>query len=351
MRSTFQAFALACVVVLAPEGAVAGTGALISQAEEELDRLEFEQARKTVARARHLGDGTPRQIAEIYRLSGIIAGSYGNPDAAKAHFARWLALDPDASLDPGVSPRISEPFAEAQDAMREREPLRVEGLGLEDDRAVALVVQADPLGMVAGAMARFETPSGERRRVRRSGESPYVLPLPQGLSNVVTVVALDRHGNHLAELSWRPEQPAPADEADSAPDTPPVKDEQTSRRPFYAQWYLWGGVASGLAASGAYFGLRAQSDGRAHRALIDGGADPDGDEAQALGSQRRRHVRLGTAAGVGAAAAASAALVLIVTRPGGDDDADSASSGARAFAWPLAADGARGGAAGVELSF
>ena len=329
-----------CLLALTPQRAAAGGGGLVAEAQEQLDRLEFEEARRTLARAEHLGGSDVEELAEIYRLSGIVAGAYGDAEAAERHFARWLAIRPDAELGEGFAPRIEKPFARARAEADARGPIRVARTATGDPAAVGLDVKSDPLGMVAGASVRFEV-DGVVGEARASGGAPYVLSIPVSARGPVTLAALDRHGNRLAKLSFARASPRVA----STPAPAPDHERASSRRPFYAQWFLWGGIATSLSATSAYFGLRAQGDQRELDGMIRNSADYEYAAARDVESSGRRNALWANAAGVGAAAAGVVAAGLLVSQLRADPSPERPA--ATVFAAPLR----RGAAAGVELSF
>jgi hypothetical protein len=324
------------------EAAAGGAGDLVAKARAQLDRLEFEEARDTLARAERRGDHGPEALGEIYRLSGMVAGAYGDEVAAELHFSRWLAIWPDSELGDGFAPRIAEPFVRARIATEARGHLRVARVTSADRQAVGLVVESDPLDMVAGALARFETADGVVREVRAVGKSPYMLSVPRGVRGEIELYALDEHGNRLLAHALTS---APRAMVSSPGATAPSARHTSSGRPLYAQWIVWAGVASSLAGTSTYFGLRAQSDQRELDGLIRNSREHEFRAAQEIQARGRKHARIANATGIAAGAAGAAAVVFLVTQRRADPSPEPRA--ARAFAAPL-----RGGAAaGLELSF
>jgi hypothetical protein len=341
-RLAFAGFLGWCLVGSPGQAAAEGAGGVVAKAQAQLDRLEFEEARETLERAERQGELGPEELGEIYRLSGIVAGAYGDEDTAEYHFSKWLAIWPDAELGEGLAPRISEPFVRARIATEARGHLRVSRVTSSDRKAVGLVVEADPLEMVAGALARFETPDGVVREVRATGRSPYMLSVPQGVRGEIALYALDEHGNRLLAHAV---SSAPRAGAPYASLTASKADGSTARPPMYAHWIVWAGVASSLAGASAYFGLRAQGDQRELDGLIRSSREHEYGVAEQVEARGRRHARVANATGIAAGAAGAAAVVLMVTQPRAKRSPEPRA--ARAFAAPI-----RGGAAaGITLSF
>lgn len=330
---------LAAFAALAsPRPAAAEARDLVAEAEDHLEALEFERARATIAEAVHAGASGPAELADIYRLSGVIAGSYGDEDGAARAFRRWLALEPEAALEEGVSPRIAEPFERARAEMAGEPAIAIDAYLIDGDRRVAVMAIADPLEMVEGASAHFRTEDGVTRSAREVGDSPYAIDLPLGVRGEVSVALRDRHGNRLGEaevaLDRGRSREAPVGDTEAAPGPP-----------LYARWYMWAGAATGFAGAAAYFGLSARSEERRLAGIIAASEDYEFEEAQAVEARARRSARFASAAGIAAASAGVAALAVFALDFG--DDGEGGGSATRAFLSPAPG----GGAAGVELSF
>ncbi|HKE20011.1 MAG TPA: tetratricopeptide repeat protein [Kofleriaceae bacterium] len=269
--------------------AQAADAAGLDEARRELGELRYEQALATLDRALEAGTSGPAATAQIYLLLGEVRASVGQRGEAERAFQMALSIDPDLELRKGVSPKIGRPFHRAQRARRGDRPIAIaHRVVAQDPPTVAVLVQSDPLGMVAGARIIYWSKDGAARSVAGAGKDRIEIALPRGASRF-TVAGIDAHGNRVAELgsddqpltlgtgnSARP-RPAPArvaatPEVDAGPAPAPraprpeaaaevaiEKRGEPTSTPFYASWLVWGGVTLGFAAVGTWAGLSANS--------------------------------------------------------------------------------------------
>lgn len=221
--------AAAALLLLVAGAAFAGE-AQLERARAEIERLRFDRALEALDAALRAGDNAPSQLAEIHRRLGEVSAVLGLADVAVDHFEHWLTLVPDAQLPDGISPKIVQPFDDARRARAAQPALRAHAEAATRPPSVTLVVESDPLAMVAGARALLR-PGGvvERRGVG----APLTIPLPDGRVEVA-LSAIDRWGNRLVDLAPLVVAPAPP-----------------RRRPFIARWYTWGAATLAAAAVGA----------------------------------------------------------------------------------------------------
>jgi hypothetical protein len=211
---------------------------------------------------------------------------------------------------------------------------------------VAVVVEADPLGIVAAARVSYRGPDGAARSMAsggpvggapgKGGAARYDLELPHGVTRI-TVAAIDQHGNRVVELGTADaplvldvdpaDQPADRradgsaaageplagdDAAVGAALTPADRDRDDGATPFYASWILWGGVAVAAGAGGVWAGLSARS-------AVDELDDIRGTEfevefsdAQAIADRAERRSLIANVCFAGAGASAVVAGILFV---------------------------------------
>jgi len=298
----------------------------LETAKSAVDKSDYPAAKTALADALAAGESTPEQLAEIYRLTGIVTAALGDTQAATDAFERCLALAPKAALPPGTSPKITRPFAAAQAYFKAHERLEVKTETATQPPAITVIVASDPLGMIAKVRVLVVADGKAEETLDRAASERTVVALPKGARLDLRVIALDAQGNHVAEVGSKevpivvvgPGEPsAPAHVAPPvAKSAAPVKPRAPAHpRPLYLQWWLYGGAAVAFAGAGTYFGidaLRAKSqldDFNAHS------ANHTFDQATSLESRARRSV-LFTNIGLGAAGAlAIATTVLYVTRP------------------------------------
>lgn len=260
--------ASAVLVLLCASAASAEENPHLTRARAEINDLRYDKAKETLEQALKWGKNSPAETAEIYRLTGEVLAAFGDGDKAKEAFLHLLSIDPSVRLAAGVSPRISGPFNQALKSSQSKSPIKIHHeLQTGESPSITLIVDDDPLEMVKGARASFEGPTG-RDSVEEKGTSRIELKLPPAPRLTVTVAAIDEHGNRLAELGTsdpivvQAEQPGGSGDGGELgggdgggqPDT-----GGGQAKPFYTRWYLWGGVAVGLAGVGTYFGLQAKS--------------------------------------------------------------------------------------------
>ena len=114
---------MALAVALALSGPVeAGP---LDDAKVAVEASDYLKARAALTEALASGQHGREELAEIHRLSGIVAGALGETKEATAAFQRALALSPKVELPPGTSPKISRPFTTAQGLAKKSAPLEI----------------------------------------------------------------------------------------------------------------------------------------------------------------------------------------------------------------------------------
>src|SRR3569623_2395803 len=103
---------LAVLAVLALVGSARADS--LGDARKAVDNSDYLTARSLIEKALDDGTASPADLADIYRIKGIVEAALGNTAAATTAFGKWLALDPKAELPPGTSPKITRPIAAAQ---------------------------------------------------------------------------------------------------------------------------------------------------------------------------------------------------------------------------------------------
>ncbi len=312
---------LACV--LSWSSAAWAANPHLQRAKQELDELRYDDAASSLEQALRVGENGPKELGEIYQLSGQTAAARGDAAAAEDFFRHLLALAPQTTLPAGVSPKIAEPFAAARSFIDQRLPIACRWESDPSGPALLLLVDADPLSMVHGAEVVYQE-KGKDKRVTRRGTAPYSMRVPRAAKLSVRIAALDEFGNRLVEFGQGPDRlvldttSGGSDGGDGVKPPIPKTDEKPGR-PIYAKWWLWGGVALVTAGVGTYFGLdviaaRDEIEDLNQRSL-------EGEEVQfsdALAIQQRgdRSALVANVTFGVAGAAAAAAVILLVTEPG-----------------------------------
>jgi hypothetical protein len=305
----------------------------LSDARTAVDASDYEAARTSINKALGSGHATPEDLADLYRMKGIVEAAVGNAAAATTAFGRWLALDPKASLPQGTSPKITRPFAAAQEQAKSRSPVKAKADTTSDPPTVTLVVESDPFMMIA--TARVYVRADGRREQILDGQTKVAIELPKGKRLDLRVEALDDNGNRVLVIGSRevpivitgagsdvpvvaqPDKPRPvASETPEPRSRPePIDDHPPHARPLYLQWWLWTSVAVAAGAGSTYFGLQARSGANKLNALNADSQDHKFDEALAVQSDAKRDVLLfNIGMGVTGAVAIGAAI-LYLTEP------------------------------------
>ncbi len=249
--------------------AVAGSAAAdgsreLARAREQLGQVDYEGAAGSLSAALQTGDNGKPELIEIYTLWGGVAAALGRDEEARDLFSRLLALDPDAKL-PGKSPRITRHFDAARADLGGRGLAAHHEIASGGQRSVAVIIDEDPLSMIAGARARYRVDGGPEITASAERLERMEIPLPAAGRIEMTLSAVDRWGNRLVELGSKKE-PIVIDAAGgpsvrprldvTGSGTPPAEREQ----PLYRRWYVWGGLATLAAGSGVLFTLRGRSN-------------------------------------------------------------------------------------------
>jgi hypothetical protein len=261
--------------------------AALEKARGLLGELRYDDALATLSAQLEAGKSGPAATAQIYLLLGEVRASVGQETEAERAFQLALAIDARIELRKGLSPKIARPFRRARRAQRAVKPIAIaHRVVTQDPPTIAVLVQSDPLGLVAGARITYWEGATARSVAEAAGTSRdrIDLVLPRRASRFV-IAGIDRHGNRVVELGSqkrplsldidsggkRPVADVPAasepvasepEPAASASNRPVFEEEDRSeadRPPLYAHWILWGGVAVGLAAAGTWAGLSANS--------------------------------------------------------------------------------------------
>lgn len=294
----------------------------LAQARKAVAESDYVAARPALVAALDAGGRGPDELAEIYRLTGIVAAALGDARGASDAFTHLLALSPRATLPEGTSPKITRPFDAAGRYIASHGALEVKLETRASPPAITLVVVSDPLSMVATARAVFIVDGGAERSqdVEVASERTEVA-LPAGRRIDARIAALDVHGNRLVEIGSREVPVVIVGEAPPvvAPPRPPpprsVPVVHAAPRPVTLRW--WPYAAAGALALGAtsYFALAARSETDDLDRIVADSAHHRFGDATAVEDRARRDVLL-TNIGLGVTGAlALAAGVLYLTAP------------------------------------
>lgn len=260
--------AVAAVVFLFAFMSSAGADSL-GDARKAIEGSDYLTARPALEAALKSGTAGPADLAEIYKLTGIVEAALGNEKPAQAAFARWLALDPKGSLPDGTSPKITRPFDAAAEQAKKRGPLVAKAETADSPPAVTLVVVNDPVKLIVGAKVYFTVDHKPEQSLSADGTKRVKLELERGKRLDLRLHAVDEYGNRVVELGSKDVPIVITSSGDLKPDvvshtkdtklvTPSSGHE--APRPWYLQWWVWGGATVVATGVGGYFGYRTHAD-------------------------------------------------------------------------------------------
>ncbi len=307
----------------------------LAQAHKAVAESDYGAARPALIAALAGGGRSPEELAEIYRLTGIVEAALGNTRAATEAFTRLLALAPRATLPAGTSPKIKRPFdAAARYFTDGKAPLALTIETSARPPSITLVRVSDPLQLVARARVTFAVDGGPERTQEAAATQRTVIALPVARRIDARIVALDVHGNRLSEIGSLAvpivivgDAPAVAVAAKApvaAPVTPGVRvgrERSTRSVPLYRRWWPYAGVSVAFGGAAAYFGWAARSETRELERLNASSERHTFAEARAVEDRARRDLGFANIGLIAAGVFAITAGAMYVWTPRGDSDA------------------------------
>jgi len=202
-QPSFVAIALVLLAVTPAFAADKVASSALAAAEQAYQEVDFPATRAQAQRALEAGGASSEQTARLHVLLGISAAALGDATEAKAHFVAALALDSTLRLDKNLSPKIRDPYLEAQgywSAAGERLAVRATATG---DGARLVVRLQDAAALVSKVELALGV-SGSRERSKFQLEPTTVMnfAVPAKFRErdyEYVLRALDRYGNVLVE--------------------------------------------------------------------------------------------------------------------------------------------------------
>ena len=243
---------------LADQDAVPGAGARhLTAALTAYDALQLDDARIALDRALRDPSNQRAQLVEIYRLKGLVEASRGQPIAAKRAFSLMLVLRPEVELPDDISPKITSAVAAARASLPGERGVMLESAAPAEilmGNAAELPLRVnDTLGMVEQIVVRYRVADQDPVEVVLTRADQGLLTLPasalpaRSAPYLVTLeaVAQSAYGAELARL----------DPDDAAARVQVVTEFTEEPIPIYQRWWLWAGVAGGVALAAAAAGV------------------------------------------------------------------------------------------------
>jgi hypothetical protein len=296
----------------------------LADARKAVDGSDYLSAKPALETALKAGTAGPADLAEIYKLTGIVEAALGNGSASEQAFARWLALDPKGSLPAGTSPKITRPFAAAEKQAKQHGPLAAKAQTGDSPPAVTLVIENDPQKMIVGAKVYFVTDKKPEEMLEAEGQKRITIELGTGKRIDLRVHAVDQYGNRVVELGSK-DVPivitssgaetkivVKDHEKPVKPEPPPAPEEP---RAWYFQWWTWGAATVVTAGVGGYFAWRTRSDIQELDYLNANSLAHPWSDAQDVERRARRDLLVTNISAGVAGAFAIGTVILYVTRP------------------------------------
>jgi hypothetical protein len=332
------------VLVLA-HGAVASADAL-GDARKAVDGSDYATARGLLTTALEAGKAAPEELAEIYKLTGIVEGALGNAQPATDAFGKWLSLDAKGALPFGTSPKIMKPFTAAQDKAKKLGLVAAKAETEDDPPSVTLVVENDPQKLIVGARVYFRADKRAEQTLEAEGTKRIKLDLETGKRIDLRLQAVDKYGNRVVELGSKDvpivitstgttKQIVDPNDAKLVKSTP-VHVEPARPRPWYLTWWVWG-IATGVATgAGGYFAWQTRQDIQELEHLNSNSLAHPWSDAQDVESRARRDLLVTNIVAGAAGVFALGTAILFFTRP----DANGTESASRVSITPTQGGGA-----------
>ncbi len=300
----------------------------LADARKAVDGSDYLSAKPALETALQAGTAGPADLAEIYKLTGIVEAALGNAGPSEKAFARWLALEPKGSLPAGTSPKITRPFDAAKDRAKKVGPLSAKAETSDDPPAVTLVIANDPAKMIVGAKVYFITDRKDEQSLEAEGKDKITIELGLGKRIDLRLHAVDEYGNRVVELGSKDvpivitssgkEKKIDASDRDLLRQK---KHEPEQPRPWYLSHWTWGAATVVALGVGGYFGWRTREDVQRLEYLNAHSLDYRFSDAQAVEDSARRNLLVTNIAAGAAGAFAIGTVILFLTRPSTDEGA------------------------------
>ena len=197
-----------------------------------------------------LQPGSMSDRVDAWRLLALCSAAVGETDDARDAFRMMIAIDKDAKLPEGLSPRFTSSYREAKGSWVGTTPLALSVVSEQTEkssRAVRIKVE-DDANLVA--KIAWRGPSGSLSSPVKKAD---VIELELPISVDIVVVALDKTAGEVAELSLPARGADTSSPLDPKPIEPEIAEEEGSALPFI----IAGGVLGAVVVVGAAAGVAA----------------------------------------------------------------------------------------------
>jgi hypothetical protein len=286
----------------------------LAEARRAIEDVRYDRAEELLGAALRDGGNAPETVQEIYKLAASTAVVLGKEELGEQYYRRLLSLNPRATLDEGVAPKLKRPFVAAQAHVNAHGALRARTRRAGD--TVEIVVENDPLTMVTAVALR----GARGKAARLSPEGRAVIELEPGKhEDDARLVLLDELGNQLQVL------PVPAAEValPAPPPGAPPSEAGAARPSLLRSWWLWtvpAGVSLGV---GVVTGLQSRQASQDLDDLLASPA-PYYSDAEELRQRSRQRATIANISFAAAGVFAIVAGVMLIQQPAGKKPAATA---------------------------
>ena len=294
----------------------------LGDARKAVGGSDYLSARPALEKALTAGKAGPADLAEIYKLTGIVEAALGNAGPSEQAFAKWLALEPKGSLPDGTSPKITRPFSAAQEQAKKAGPLSAKAETSDDPPSVTLVIANDPQKMIVGAKVYYVTDRKSEQTLEADGKDKITIDLDIGKRIDLRLHAVDQYGNRVVELGSK-DVPIVITSSGKEKKIDPAdrdllvrkKREPEKPRPWFLKWWVWGTATVVTTGVGGYFAWRTYDDVQRIEYLNAISLAYHWYDEQAVERSARRTLLVTNIAAGTAGAFAIGTILLFLTRP------------------------------------
>jgi len=189
--------------LLAATASAQGTDPLVA-AEQAYMEVDFERTAELARAALASGQLTHDRLVRVYELLGVSLAAQGEEEASRDAYVKMLALDPEATVDTNLAPRLRSPFMEARGFWATRSDSLDVDVTLVRARRGLRIQLNDPLDMAVEIRVLTRVHGTyEEMDEERLPAAPSHLVEVEGLPEVdqieYVVQVLDGDGNRILE--------------------------------------------------------------------------------------------------------------------------------------------------------
>jgi len=234
----------------------------LADAERAYQAVDFPGTYALAKKALEAGGAEREQTARLYVLLGTSAAAQGDAEEAKESFVVALAVKPALKLDKGLSPKVRDPYLEAQGYWAASPARLALSAKPSSDQENLIVELSDPATLVSKIELRIAEAGAASRPSFELSPAPatrFKLPAQLLTRNYeYTVRALDRFGNVLAERGSEADPELVRRTSHPSEGSSPVQTSASPGRSYVLPITL-GAVGLGAVATGIVFQIKREN--------------------------------------------------------------------------------------------